>query len=445
MASISKDKNGAWILQYTLAGRRRSIWLGKLAKKDVETFRGHVEKLVVAVKIGTAPPDATAEWLGRLDVEYYRKLASHELVPPREDDIAANRVTLTAFIDRYLASRTDLQPGTEKVYKQTRASLITYFGDNKPIDEITAGDASEWRLWMMRPKKSGGAGLGRNTSNKRCTNAKKIFGAAVDHEFIERNPFAKLTNLTVSARAKVGVPRDVVEKILAHCPNMTWKTIVVLSRYAGLRIPSELRGLCWGHINFERGTMHVESPKTKSQGKASRTMPLFPEVLPFLLAARDELLADPNYDPKASPLSKQPVIRRDRIGEKNLRTAFRRICIRAGVAPWDSPFNAMRATRVTELRDTGKFSSKNIADWMGHTTAIADKHYAQTTDEHFARAASEPTGYLHKPMQTPADTSRQQPTAKLVVLGNLGESATSSMFGNTLVVREGFEPPTKGL
>ena len=39
-------------------------------------------------------------------------------------------------------------------------------------------------------------------------------------------------------------------------------------------------------------------------------MPLFPELRPYLQAARDELLAD--FDPKAKRLSEQPVITRYR-------------------------------------------------------------------------------------------------------------------------------------
>lgn len=96
----------------------------------------------------------------------------------------------------------------------------------------------------------------------------------------------------------------------------------------------------------------------------------------------------------------------------------------------------MRATRVTELRD--RFSAKNVADWMGHTAATADKHYSQTTDEHFARAASEPTGYLYYPMQTDADSSCHDATDELAI-GEISEKPElcSTCTGDS-IVREGL-------
>jgi hypothetical protein len=67
------------------------------------------------------------------------------------------------------------------------------------------------------------------------------------------------------------------------------------------------------------------------------------------------------------------------------------------------------------------------------------------TNEHFADATSKPTETLHKPLQTVADTTRQTPPKKTVVLANLGKSDLYSTCTNVNVVREGFEPPTKGL
>ncbi len=52
--------------------------------------------------------------------------------------------------------------------------------------------------------------------------------------------------------------------------------------------------------------------------------------------------------------------------------------------PWPRLWVNLRSSRATELADA--FPSKVAADWLGHTEAIADKHYRQTTREHFERA-----------------------------------------------------------
>lgn len=64
---------------------------------------------------------------------------------------------------------------------------------------------------------------------------------------------------------------------------------------------------------------------------------------------------------------------------------LQRIIRRAGVEVWPKLWQNLRASRATELADA--FPSHVCASWLGHTEAIADAHYRQTTDAHFARAS----------------------------------------------------------
>ncbi|RMF38914.1 MAG: hypothetical protein D6753_15005 [Planctomycetota bacterium] len=52
--------------------------------------------------------------------------------------------------------------------------------------------------------------------------------------------------------------------------------------------------------------------------------------------------------------------------------------------PWSMPFQNLRATRRTELEEI--YPSHVIDAWLGHTTAVANRHYLQVTDEHWQRA-----------------------------------------------------------
>ena len=111
--------------------------------------------------------------------------------------------------------------------------------------------------------------------------------------------------------------------------------------YGGLRCPSEHLGLRWGDIDFDSGRMVVRSPKTAHHdGKGQRTMPLFPELRPYLEAVREEFLE--GFDPKAQRLSEQPVITRYRDTNANLRTQLLRIIAKAKVAPWPKLFQNCR-------------------------------------------------------------------------------------------------------
>ena len=46
----------------------------------------------------------------------------------------------------------------------------------------------------------------------------------------------------------------------------------------------------------------------------------------------------------------------------------------------------MRATRQTEL--SGQFPLHVVCDWLGNSAPIAQKHYLQVTEQHFAEAIS---------------------------------------------------------
>src|SRR5262249_32646481 len=57
----------------------------------------------------------------------------------------------------------------------------------------------------------------------------------------------------------------------------------------------------------------------------------------------------------------------------------------AGLEAWPRLFHNLRASRETELLEN--FPVHVVAAWMGHDAKVSLKHYAQTTEEHFDRAA----------------------------------------------------------
>ncbi len=117
----------------------------------------------------------------------------------------------------------------------------------------------------------------------------------------------------------------------------------------------------------------MRSPKTEHhEGKASRIVPLFPELLQPLLDLRAATPADATY-----------VINRYR-GGCNLNPHLRRIIGRAGLKPWERTWHNMRASRQTELATS--YPLHTVCAWLGNTKAIAAGHYLQITDGDWQRA-----------------------------------------------------------
>ena len=72
-----------------------------------------------------------------------KKLATVGLVAKPEAKVA---VKLDAFVESYIARRNDVSPHTRRIWRQTLRLLSAHFGANKPLGEITRGDAANWRL-----------------------------------------------------------------------------------------------------------------------------------------------------------------------------------------------------------------------------------------------------------------------------------------------------------
>jgi integrase len=399
VASITREPNGRRTIQFVGSdGKRRSIRLGKCSQKTAEAVRVKVEHLAAAVNHGTALDDETSRWVAALDSVMHERLAAVGLAKGREAESGARAddATLAGFIKQYIAARPGMKPNTLKNYRQTERSLVDYFGADRLLSEITAGDCDDWKA-HQEAKGNAPATIGRNVKR-----ARQFFRAAVRKRLLADNPMqdVKAPAQVNTARAFY-VSREATEKIIAACPDAEWRLIVALARYGGVRTPSETFALTWADVDWEHNRVRIPSPKTACHaGRESRTLPLFPELRPHLEAVFDEAEPGTTY-----------VIAKHRIASANLRTTLERICKRAGVELWERAFQNMRASRETEL--TQEHPLHVVTAWIGNSATIAAKHYLQVTDADFDRAvqggAESGAVAVRNPVQQPSAGSGRVP------------------------------------
>ena len=180
-----------------------------------------------------------------------------------------------------------------------------------------------------------------NTVRRVCGRAKQFFRAAERKRLILDSPFADMkgTNVRANKSREYFLTRTDAEKVLAACIDNQWRLLFVLSRYGGLRCPSEHLALRWDDVDWILGRMTIRSPKTEHhEGKESRVVPLFPELRAELQKVWNDV--GPGVD---VPLS-APIITRYRDGNANLRTQFQRIIKAAGLTAWPKLFQNFRST-----------------------------------------------------------------------------------------------------
>jgi integrase len=369
MASITRESNGRKTIQFVwINKKRRSLRLGKASLEYARTIKNHVESIMTAKRKGVSVSAETAVWLGKVDDDFHEQLVGVGLTEKRVKPESQPERTLGLLIAEYNAHRLKAKEGTRVAWGQTQRNLKEKFGEDKPIADITVADAENWEEWLEVGQK-----LGDQTARRRCGHAKQFFEFALKSKWIAENPFDGLDSLGVPNRDKdFFVTRGMASLVLDACPDQEWRLIFALSRYGGLRCPSEHLALRREDIFWERDRMRVRSPKTEHhKGHESRIVPIFPELLPYLLES-------------AEGQSSEFLVNRYRSTEANLRTQLHRIIRRAGLEPWPKAFQNLRATRQTELEE--HFPTHVVCAWLGNSERIARRNYLQVTEDHFTRA-----------------------------------------------------------
>ncbi len=370
MASL-QIKNGQARIQFAHPQHgRQTLRLGKVDKGTAYDVKAHVERLLAALRSGITVNDDTRVWLGRLTDDFYAKLAAVSLVEQR-DQLTAIAVPLGQFITTYINTRAKRSPNTTRNYLQSHRILCSHFGAAQDIREITLGDASDYREALIRDDYSPA------TVSREIKRAMQFFAHALKGKVIAENPFAEVTAGKQNNRSRLFfIDLELAESVLRACPDDEWRLIFALSRYQGLRCPSETLALQWSDVHWGAGGQDyliIRQRKT-----AERRVPIFPETRRFLLAAQE-----------AAPPAEQYVIQRYRGGTCNLRTQFIRILKRADITPWPRLFHNLRASRQTELTD--HYPPQAVQEWIGNSDKVARDHYLQITSDHCRRATQNAT------------------------------------------------------
>lgn len=371
MASIRTKPTGSKAIQVVLAdGARRAIGIGKASVKAAESYCHHIGILESAAIGGHGIDPATARWTSQTKPHIRKRLEELGLIEPAAD--ASEDITITQLIDKYLSELT-VKPRTVTRYRNQTQFLRDCAGE-KSISELTAGDGDRFLKWLRQQTKKNGERLSANYVSKIVKTSRQVFAFGVADKLMAVNPLAGVSAPErIDEEKDFEITRGMTEDIL-KAANPKYRLIIALGRYGGLRCPSELVGLCWSHILWDKDRLIVRSPKTEHCGKAKRMVPIFPELRRYLLEAQE--LA----------LEKEDRVFPDMHEDSNLRTETQRILTRAGITD-DIPrfFQNCRSNRQTELE--ADFPLHVVCRWLGNTESTARRHYLKVQERHFAQAA----------------------------------------------------------
>jgi integrase len=379
MASISTDKSGnRRILYFDENRKRRVLYVGKISEREAEGVQRRVESMLAARILGNVIDRDDARWLSESPA-IREKLERLNLIPSGDITVDRKSMTMVEFLDDYIERKgKSRKPATVAIWKQVVANLKEFMPAGIKINQITAGHAKEFH------EKLKAKGMATTTIHKRIQFARQFMHDAVDWRIIEDNPFCKVRTQRSTVKVNEFVPREVVDKLMKKA-SPVWRVILGLSRYGGLRTPSETLSLKWDDIDWEMNRMSIPEPKVEHHaGRGIRSCPIFPELRPILDEAfeifghkSEYVVAAPQYRAAANT----------EMGWKNanLRSEMIRLLRRAGISGWPRLFHSMRASRQTELQR--EFPIHVVCSWLGNSPRIAQQSYLLVTEDDFARAA----------------------------------------------------------
>jgi integrase len=374
MASLTIDKRGnAAVYILTPDGRRRPVRLGKVGRQRAERIRGNISELEAAARRGIEPTAAARAWLLGIKGELRERLASAGLCESAE----LHDVTLGDFAATWLAMKgKTVKSQTLVRVTQGVTTLKEYFTADRKLASIKAGDADEWRAWALGERKRR---LAEATLRKRTSDARELFAFAIRKgAYTSDNPFGHLPAANVVNKARSHyIDEPTAYRVLdalqgaGSVPTWELRLLFGLARWGGMRVPSEPTAVRWTDVDFDAGSIRVDSPKT-----GVRIVPMFPELRPLLMDAFEQ--TEPGQAHVLPSLQRLTVTAL----RKHLHAAIRR----AGMVEWPKLWINLRASRETDLGD--RFPLQAVVAWIGNSERVAAKHYLQVTDQHFEAAVS---------------------------------------------------------
>jgi len=216
---------------YTALGRK-SIWLGELSKTEATATQRHVDEIIAAQTAGLPIPRQTQHWLETLNLNLRSKLMP----------LLGSAKTVSAMIDAFIDHKS--QSVTSSTLSSIENSLHPLSAE---AGSLLVQSVERHHLDAIRE----GVRVANSTQSKFAKDWRAFFAWCVEQNASTHNPADHLST-HVHAAQKQFIARETIAKALAHCQDEHLASVIALSRYGGLRIPSEIFPLCASDVSDDR-------------------------------------------------------------------------------------------------------------------------------------------------------------------------------------------------
>jgi site-specific recombinase XerD len=329
-----KTKQGSWQLNFSENGVQKTLYLGKrFDLVSADRVARVITEILDCRDCGNS-----------VRLETLRKVSSF----PNRIQLSLRRLGLfTTFFDmklvdlvmRFMETKKTTKDKTQSLYQICCNRLYWYFEESELVSKIDKDRIKEFVDFCSDR-------LSECTMYRSVITYRSVFELAVQLGIITNNPFA---NIKVGKRYNEQnmfyVSRAMTTKLLEYCNDDYDRLILVLSRFGGLRIPSELEELRFKDFRNDVITVHDD---TKT---GWREVPLFGEIREVF----NRLHGSPDC----------LVFSRDRVSAWYSWQMLRDVILRAGFEQYPKLFVNMRSSCITDLDALG-YSEKTLDAIFGN-------------------------------------------------------------------------------
>lgn len=271
---------------------------------------------------------------------------------------------LGLIADRYVTERAARGEFTGRTPESVAAILrpfCAFVGDDRPADTISRADIERW---LERP-------LTAATKRNQLSVVRSWFKWMVDRDLIPKDPTVGVGRIRQPRQVPKAVDADVVQRLLAGCPDDRARLIVSLMVQEGCRC-CEVANLQVGDVDGRRQVLTLHG-----KGGHQRQVPLTESTRRFLAAYLDA------YPAPAGPLVRSYQSGRAGLRAETISDMVRQWGVEAGVRPLRSGaargqlFSAhkLRHTAATDMVDRGA-DLRTVRDILGHVSIATTQIYA---------------------------------------------------------------------
>jgi integrase len=248
-----------------------------------------------------------------------------------------------------------------------------FFHADKELQSVTPLEVDAFGNWLNSLPGRQSPGLAEATARKTCSVLCQAFRFAVRNGWLRRNAVLESSvkrSFTTNPKRGSYVSLSEASQLLAACESREERLMVGFARFAGLRMPSEIRELRWSDFKHDLAVVEIHATKTDKP----RSVPVMPSLRELLLEEQPPSDESEFVFPR---LRQYP----------SLSTAMRRIIRKSGIKSYPRALHTLRRSCITDWVSVHTTIAE-VAEWAGHGVPVMTKHYLSNQSDQSALLAA---------------------------------------------------------